>query len=155
VRSVSASAGQSTRESAAPDTRSDAELAELLADPALASLLLRLLVHDVTERARRDGVVATPKCQRLLRLLHAAAEKGLHSVDIPEVADDGHDHEPSEMISAVTPPGVTGLSVAQLAELSGRPCRTLRRWAAAGKVRAHRVGQVWLIDPESLKKGAP
>jgi hypothetical protein len=40
--------------------------------------------------------------------------------------------------------------VSQLAERSGYSCRTLRRWAATGRLTARRVGRTWVIDPDSL-----
>jgi excisionase family DNA binding protein len=63
------------------------------------------------------------------------------------LADSGNGDDVPETIE------VAGWStVAQLAAYSGHPPRTLRHWAAAGRVRAHRVGRAWLIDPESLKE---
>lgn len=43
------------------------------------------------------------------------------------------------------------VTAARLAEDSGWSPRSIRRWAATGRVRAVRVGSQWVIDPESLK----
>jgi excisionase family DNA binding protein len=130
------------RAGVASDTRSDAELAALLSDPVIAALVLRAVVRDLTDAVRLDGVSVSPRCRRLLSLLYAAARPR-------ELAANGKDHDPAETIE------ITGtVTVAQLAEQSGHSPRTLRHWAATGRVRAHRAGRTWLIDPESLKEGA-
>lgn len=107
--------------------------------PALAGPLLRVLVRALVREAREDGGQVPAGIADFLRALDAAARR--------PVADDGHDHEPLDMIGCVT----GWASVAQLAEHTGHPPRTLCRWAAGGRVRAVRVGRTWLIDPESMK----
>lgn len=108
--------------------------------PALARPLLRVLVRALTREAREDGGTVPPGIAPFLADLAAVA-------DGPPLADSGNGDDAPETIE------VAGWStVAQLAAYSGHPPRTLRHWAAAGRVRAHRVGRAWLIDPESLKE---
>lgn len=102
----------------------------------LAGPLLRYLVGHLVRDARDGGAVALPGLTGYLReLADAAAE---------QVADDGHDHDDSDKLRDM-------ITVAELAEMSGYPTRTLRRWAAGGRLRARRAGRTWLVDPESLK----
>lgn len=108
----------------------------------LCAEVLRALVAHVTQRARVDGVAASPACSALLSALYAASRN-------PDgrVAGDGNDEVPPARLD------VTGMStVARVAEESGFPPRTIRYWAARGRITACRVGRVWLIDPESLKE---
>lgn len=103
----------------------------------LASEVLRALVRDLAERVRTHGGAVSPACRTLLSQLYDAART--------PVADDGNDE---------TPPATLDVSamvtVSQLAERSGYSCRTLRHWAAGGRLRSVRAGRTWLIDPKSL-----
>ncbi len=102
----------------------------------LVGPLLAFLVRTLKREVRENGGLVTREMAAFLRELQAAEGS---------VADDGQIEEPPEMIESV---GM--VTVAQLAELSGFPPRTLRRWAAGGRVRAVRVGTQWLIDPASI-----
>ncbi|RAY13604.1 hypothetical protein DPM19_18165 [Actinomadura craniellae] len=107
---------------------------------ALVGPLLRVLVRALAREAREGGGgVIPPGIAEFLRALHEAT-------DPPPVADGGNTEDPPDSIE-----GMAMVTVAQLAASSGFPSRTLRYWAAAGRVRAVRAGNTWLIDPESLK----
>lgn len=109
----------------------------------LAGEVLRALVRDVTGRVRADGGQPSASCHALLSALYEAARRPLRPV-----ADDGNDDAGPATLD------VAGMAtVAQLAEASGHSPRTLRHWAAAGRVRAQQVGRTWLIDPQSLTEG--
>lgn len=109
----------------------------------VAGEVLRALARHVTERARVDGGQASPACRTLLSALYEAARRPLRPVAV-----DGNDEAGPATLD------VAGMvTVAQLAEASGQSPRTLRHWAASGRVRAHRVGRTWLIAPDSLMKG--
>jgi excisionase family DNA binding protein len=107
--------------------------------PGLTGPLLRVLVRALTREVREDGGVVPPGIAVFLRALQAA-------VDGPPVADDGNAEDRPETIEIAEM-----ATVAELAEHTGHPARTLRHWAATGRVRAYRAGRVWLIDPGSLK----
>lgn len=122
------------------DTHSGhSEPGPVMVPPGLAGPLLRVLMRALAREAREDGGLVPPGIAGFLADL-AAAERG-------PVADDGNTDEAPDTIE-----GSGWSTVAQLAAYSGHPPRTLRHWAAAGRVRAHRVGRTWLIDPESLKE---
>jgi helix-turn-helix protein len=109
----------------------------------LAGEVLRALVRDVTERVRADGGQPSAACRALLAALYEAARRPARPV-----ADNGN----GEAVPATL--DVTGMvTVAQVAEASGHPPRTLRHWAATGQITARRVGRLWLVDPDSLKRG--
>lgn len=105
----------------------------------LAGPLLPFLVRALTREVRENGGLVPEGMPAFLRALQAE--------EVP-VTDDGQIEDLPEKIESV---GM--VTVAQLAEQSGFPSRSLRRWAAGGRVRAMRVGPIWLVDPESLKSG--
>jgi hypothetical protein len=116
--------------------------------PELAGVVLRALLRDLAERVRADGGTPSATARAFLAELHAATACRTQAV-APDlhVADDGHDPDAPAMLD------VTGmLVVSQVAAASGYSCRTLRRWAANGRVAAIRAGRTWLIDPESLRE---
>jgi excisionase family DNA binding protein len=129
----------------------DASRAGLLLDdgsvvvPAVvAGEVLRALVRDVTARVRADGGEVSPACRALLSALYEASRRSAS-----RVAVDGNDETAPATLD------VTGMAtVAQVAEVSGHSPRTLRHWAAHGRLTAVRVGRTWLIDPQSLRSGA-
>jgi excisionase family DNA binding protein len=103
----------------------------------LASEVLRALVRDLAERVRTHGGAVSPACRTLLSQLYDASRG--------PVADDGQGPGESDRLDV---PAMA--TTAQLAERSGYSCRTLRRWAASGRLTARRVGRSWLIDSDSL-----
>lgn len=126
------SAAQEVCKRSASDETSDVPMPP----PSLAGPLLRYLVAHLVRDARDGGAVALPGLAAYLRQLAEAAGT---------VADDGHDQGDSDSLDL--PAMVT---VAELAEQSGHSCRTLRRWAASGRLTARRAGRTWVIDPDSL-----
>lgn len=108
--------------------------------PAMVAPLLRFLVRALAREIRENGGSIPVGMADFLHALQSGAE-------LP-VAVDGHPQDCPDMIEGMG--RVAYATVAQLAELSGFSPRTLRRWAAAGRVRAMRAGRTWLIDPESL-----
>jgi excisionase family DNA binding protein len=110
-----------------------------LPSPSLSGPLLRYLVRHLVRDARDGGGLAHPDLAAYLRALAEADGT---------VADDGHDDDDSGSLDLPVM-----ATVAQLAERSGYSCRTLRRWAASGRLTARQVGRVWLIDPDSLTEG--
>lgn len=105
----------------------------------LAGPLLRYLVRHLVRDARDGGAVALPGLAGYLRDL-AEADRGA------TVADDGHERDVPGSLDGVT----AMVTVSQMAERSGYSCRSLRRWAASGRLRARRAGRTWLIDPDSM-----
>ncbi|MBO2456557.1 hypothetical protein [Actinomadura violacea] len=105
---------------------------------ALCGPLLAYLTRALTRDVRDAGARIPPDLVAFLRTLHNATEP-------PPLADHGNPDEAPETIE-----GTGWSTVAQLAAYSGHPARTLRHWAAAGRVRARRMGRTWLIDPDSL-----
>ena len=106
--------------------------------PDLAGGLLWLLVRALKREVRDDGGIIPPGLEPFLRDLHEAAEAA-------PVADDGNVEQTPGTIDVMAM-----VTVAQLSATSGHPHRTLRHWAATGRIRAHRAGRTWLIDPDSL-----
>ncbi|MBD2897251.1 hypothetical protein amrb99_62100 [Actinomadura sp. RB99] len=107
---------------------------------SLCGPLLAYLTRALTRDVRDGGARIPPDLVAFLRALHNATEPA-------PLADHGNNGEAPETIE-----GTGWSTVAQLAAYSGHPPRTLRHWAAAGRVRARRVGRTWLIDPDSLKE---
>jgi excisionase family DNA binding protein len=105
--------------------------------PSLAAPLLKYLVAHLVRDARDGGALVDPALAGYLRALHEVA-----------VADDGKDHDESDSLGDVA----ALVTVSQLAERSGYSCRTLRHWAASGRLAARRVGRTWLIDPDSIRR---
>lgn len=105
----------------------------------LAGPLLRYLVRHLVRDARDGGAVVLPGLAGYLRDLAEVDRAGT-------VADDGQECEESGSLKSVT----AMVTVSQMAERSGFSCRSLRRWAASGRLRARRAGRTWLIDPESI-----
>lgn len=136
MRRPNVSAGHEAREERSSDETSDAQRAVPLPSSALAGPLLGYLVRHLARDARDGGAVALPGLADYLRALAEAARP---------VADSGNDEPSPATLDAA---GL--LTVAQLAEVSGHPPRTLRHWAACGRLTARRIGRQWLIDPTSL-----
>jgi hypothetical protein len=117
----------------------DAVAGSVIVPPELAGVVLRALVRALAERVRTDGGTPSPACRVLLAELHEATRR--------PVADVGNEEPPPVSLDLVT--GM--VTVAQLAEESGHSPRTLRHWAAGGRLVARRVGRTWLVDPDSLR----
>lgn len=107
----------------------------------LAGPLLPFLVRALAREVRENGALVPEGMLAFLRELRDAEGP---------VADDGQTDDVPETIESA---GM--VTVAQLAEQSGFPSRSLRRWAASGRVRAVRVGRQWLLDPDSLRHLRP
>lgn len=45
------------------------------------------------------------------------------------------------------------VSIAEAETATGKPARTLQRWAASGRISARRIGaRTWLVDLESIRR---
>lgn len=139
MRRADVPAGQNGDSERASVTVTDARPA-VTVPPQLAAPLLRLLVRALVREAREDGGHGQ---------IPAGLEAFLRSLDAASgvLAARGKDDDVPEKIE-----GTGMVTVAQLSEYSGFPPRTLRHWAARGRVRAVRAGRTWLIDPESLRE---
>lgn len=110
--------------------------------PDLARPLLRLIVRALYRDARDGaGGCVSPELAAFLRDLESAEHRA-------PVADNGNADQGEAILEAST----CWATAAWLADRSGHPPRTLRHWAATGRVRAVRAGRLWLIDPESLRR---
>ncbi|SFD61803.1 helix-turn-helix domain-containing protein [Streptomyces aidingensis] len=92
---------------------------------------------------RADGGRLSPDAERLLIALHRAAEtldgsaRGTTPA-APGTVDTGEEAAPAP------------LTTGQAADILGCSRRLVRRLAAAGRLRAFRLGRDWLIDPGTL-----
>lgn len=119
--------------------RAGSVAAREIAVPAeLAHHVLVSLLRDLNRGMRETGGIPRPGLLAFMRELQAATEQ-------PPMADIGHAETPAGSVDPVM------VTVAQVAHDTGYSARHLRRLAAAGRIRAHRLhARGWLIDPTSL-----
>lgn len=105
----------------------------------VAAWVGRSLIRDMTRQLRSNGKRPPTFAAELLEMLSEAAGERL-PVDMSAI---GH---PVENVSVGT-----WIGVPEAARWAGRSQRHVRRMAAAGEVRARRVGErTWLVELESL-----
>jgi hypothetical protein len=111
--------------------------------PGEARELLRLVLQGVDVRARNGGTPVAPWLVDVCRELATVAES-----EPPAWLRGSGDGTTFGTVVDVA----TGRFVptAQAARHAGVSAEYVRRLARTGRIRRRRVGQVWLVDPESL-----
>jgi excisionase family DNA binding protein len=118
-----------------------ARLGILQVRPEVAHVLLDLALRALDERRRRDGAPRVP--DDLLDALHRLNEIAAGRLD---------EGDRCEVASALAGPVMLGLSVRAAAQRLGCSPQWVRCLLGAGRLRGHRTGGVWVVDPDDLER---